>query len=381
MRAAGPAIPGDSAAGEGVPLPLRPALPPAVPVGLGLTVPSALSGNLARLADHLRRRYGLQVDPLALLSERAEVTGLHPPPDGQTSRNLACRLLRTGDGAWMALNLSRPWDLEALPAWTGGEPTGETAAEAWQAAGRAASTMTARAAVQRAQLLGVAAATSPGDWSDEQARSRRQSPPPRPWLVHRSAAGGRSTPPCPLVVDLSTLWAGPLAGRLLAEWGADVVKVEDPRRPDGLRSGGVPLYERLNTGKRQASLSLPEAIPLMTDADVILTSGRPRVWDQLGVPALRGTWVRITGYGGTGPWREWVAFGDDAAVAGGLVWPGEPPAFVADAVADPLTGLVAAAGALAGVSRGGGVVVDVAMREVAGWLAGPDSGDPGDSSG
>jgi crotonobetainyl-CoA:carnitine CoA-transferase CaiB-like acyl-CoA transferase len=118
-------------------------------------------------------------------------------------------------------------------------------------------------------------------------------------------------------------------------------------------------------------------IPIMVEADVVITSARPRVWEHLGVPPLQGTWVRITGYGGTGPWRERVAFGDDAAVAGGLVEPGDPPAFVGDAIADPLTGIVAAGAALAGLAGGGGLVVDVAMREVAGWLARPQGVDSG----
>jgi crotonobetainyl-CoA:carnitine CoA-transferase CaiB-like acyl-CoA transferase len=180
-----------------------------------------------------------------------------------------------------------------------------------------------------------------------------------------------------MVADLSALWAGPLAARLLAEWGADVVKLEDPSRPDGFRAGAPAFYERLNRGKRLAHLSLRESTGIMAEADIVITSARPRVWEHLGVPPLRGTWVRITGYGSTGPWRERVAFGDDAAVAGGLVRHGDRPAFVGDAIADPLTGMVAAGAALAGLSDGGGRVVDVAMREVAGWLARPPGGDCG----
>jgi crotonobetainyl-CoA:carnitine CoA-transferase CaiB-like acyl-CoA transferase len=173
-----------------------------------------------------------------------------------------------------------------------------------------------------------------------------------------------------LVVDLSALWAGPLAGRLLAEWGADVIKVEDPARPDGFRDGAPGLYRRLNGGKQHRSFSLPEAMPLLQEADVVITSARPRVWEQLGNPQFPGTWVQITGYGRTGPWRERVAFGDDAAVAGGLFTGGDPPAFVGDAIADPLTGMVAAWAALVGLAAGGGLIADVSMREVAGWVVG-----------
>ena len=78
-------------------------------------------------------------------------------------------------------------------------------------------------------------------------------------------------------------------------------------------------------------------------------------------------WLSITAYGRTGPWRDRVGFGDDCAAAGGLVaWTADrSPAFVADAVADPLTGMVAAALVADAVRDGGGVVLDVALREVA----------------
>ena len=244
----------------------------------------------------------------------------------------------------------------------------------WQAAAEAAATMTTAEAVEQADLLGMAATRCAGPGlDDEQGRWRGQSPPQRPWLVTPSGAGrqtGNQKTRDARVVDLSAMWAGPLAGRLLAEWGAEVVKVEDPLRPDGLRDGAAPFFERLNAGKTHLALSLGRTIPLMEEADVVITSGRPRVWDQLGVPPLAGTWVHITGYGSTGPWRNRVAFGDDAAVAGGLMQTGPAgPGFVGDAIADPLTGIMAAAAALSGLQAGGGQVIDVAMREVVGWLS------------
>jgi hypothetical protein len=305
------------------------------------------------------------VDPLALVWERAELLRLPPSSDPQISRSGGCRLLPTSDG-WIALTLSRPWDLEALSAWMGRPWSGDH----WQAAAGAARTMTVAEATDQAALLGIAAVgcVTPG-LDDEQGRWRGQSPPKRPWLVTPSGIGRHRGKGCPLVVDLSAMWAGPLAGRLLAEWGAEVIKVEDPSRPDGLREGAATLYRRLNGGKAQLALSLDQTIPLMEQADVVITSGRPRVWKQLGIPPLRGTWIQITGYGGTGPWRNRVAFGDDAAIAGGLMRTGPAgPAFVGDAIADPLTGIMAAAAAIDGVEAGGGQVVDVAMREVVGWL-------------
>jgi hypothetical protein len=316
------------------------------------SLPAVLTANLVRFSQTMKERHGLAIDPVALIWERVETLGLGPPPDGQTSRSGVSRLLPTRDG-WMALTLSRPWDLEVLAAWMGHDWTGDP----WEAAAAGALTMTATEATERAQLLGVAAAVCGGDT------------PRRAWLATTSeAAGVARQRQKPFVLDLSALWAGPLAGRLLAEWGAEVVKVEDPVRPDGFALGATPLYERLNAGKAPVSLSLHSVIPMMEDADVVITSGRARVWEQLAIPPLRGTWVRITGYGSTGPWRNRVAFGDDAAVAGGLVEPGPPPSFIGDAIADPLTGMMAAAAALSGLQSGGGQVIDLAMRDVVGWL-------------
>jgi crotonobetainyl-CoA:carnitine CoA-transferase CaiB-like acyl-CoA transferase len=115
-------------------------------------------------------------------------------------------------------------------------------------------------------------------------------------------------------------------------------------------------------------------------ADVVIESSRPRALRQLGIDAeahVAGgpgrTWVSITGYGRAGEAGNWIAFGDDAAVAGGLVaWDGEEPVFCADAIADPLTGLVAAVGALASQSAGGGHLIDVAMSASAAFaMSGP----------
>jgi crotonobetainyl-CoA:carnitine CoA-transferase CaiB-like acyl-CoA transferase len=84
----------------------------------------------------------------------------------------------------------------------------------------------------------------------------------------------------------------------------------------------------------------------------------------------RRVWLSVTGYGLTGPGADRVAFGDDAAVAGGLVVRDEHgPCFCADAVADPLTGLVGAARVLDALVAGRGEVVDLAMAGVAAQFA------------
>jgi crotonobetainyl-CoA:carnitine CoA-transferase CaiB-like acyl-CoA transferase len=182
------------------------------------------------------------------------------------------------------------------------------------------------------------------------------------------------------VVDLSSLWAGPLCSRILTEAGAKVVKVESSTRPDASRDGDGAFFDWLHAGQEFASLPLEEPsgvadlVALLEQADVVIEGSRPRALDRLGiVPAeivarRPGTvWLSITAYGRCGPWRDWAGFGDDAAVAGGLVDldAAGVPSFVGDAVADPLTGLLAAAIVTDAVGRGGGVTIDVALREVA----------------
>ena len=175
----------------------------------------------------------------------------------------------------------------------------------------------------------------------------------------------------PLVVDLSSLWAGPLAASLLVAAGCRVVKVESSSRPDTTREISPAFYDLLHGGKESVVLdfSRPDALrALVAAADVVIESSRPRALEQLGARAAPGqVWVSITGYGRTGPWRDRVALGDDAAVAGSLVVreadDGEP-LFCADAVADPLTGMHAAVACMAAIVSNRGAFVDVAMRDV-----------------
>jgi crotonobetainyl-CoA:carnitine CoA-transferase CaiB-like acyl-CoA transferase len=124
---------------------------------------------------------------------------------------------------------------------------------------------------------------------------------------------------------------------------------------------------------------------LLRAADVVVEASRPRALQQLGIDAadlLAGgprVWLSITGFGRDGPGGQRVAFGDDAAVSGGLVAqpPGsDGPCFVADAVADPLTGLVAAAAVLDACSSGGRVLLDVALARVAASVASAAAGEP-----
>jgi crotonobetainyl-CoA:carnitine CoA-transferase CaiB-like acyl-CoA transferase len=192
-----------------------------------------------------------------------------------------------------------------------------------------------------------------------------------------------------VVVDLSSLWAGPLCASLLGLAGARVVKVESLTRPDGARRSEDGFFDLLNGAKESVALDLATdagrgaLATLIHAADVVVESSRPRGLEQLGIVAsdvLAGSagpraWVSITGHGRR---SSRVAFGDDAAVAGGLVVEdGRGPTFCADAVADPVTGLVAAAAALEALAEGGRWLLDVAMAGVAASLAGPTLGTDG----
>jgi crotonobetainyl-CoA:carnitine CoA-transferase CaiB-like acyl-CoA transferase len=109
---------------------------------------------------------------------------------------------------------------------------------------------------------------------------------------------------------------------------------------------------------------------------VVIEGSRPAALARRGLgpdtaPARDGrVWVRITGHGTAGQCADWVAFGDDAAVAGGLVgWSDGGPVFTGDAIADPLTGLDAARSVVESLRRGGGDLIEVSMAAVAAHYA------------
>jgi hypothetical protein len=250
--------------------------------------------------------------------------------------------------------------------------------------------------VERAQLLGIAAAVVPAPGTrpdDPQLAARGQEGFVAPWLidcapaaaVDLGAARAARTPSTPLVIDLSPLWAGPLCAQLLGLVGCRVVKVESARRPDAARGGAPAFFDLLHADHESVALDLgsPEGHRFLRDlvlrADVVIEESRPRALAQMGIsldemlsirPHL--TWVSITGYGRTGPWSNRVAFGDDAAAAAGVVVDDGAgvPVFCADAIADPITGVFASIGALASLLDGGGHLIDVALREAAGYAYG-----------
>ncbi len=208
---------------------------------------------------------------------------------------------------------------------------------------------------------------------------RGSAKPARPHHGCTSAANLRAPRPLAglLVADLTSMWAGPLCGQLLARAGAVVVKVESPARPDGTRGGDPRFFDWMNGGKLCYSVDFDRdrarLAALLAAADVVLEGSRPAALVRRGLgpaghvpPAPDGCGC---GSPATAPMpgsAERVAFGDDAAVAGGLVgYDGAGPAFVGDAIADPLTGLEAAAAVRASVGRGGGELIEVAMAAVA----------------
>jgi hypothetical protein len=338
------------------------------PGGPGRPVPGDVAARLRGaalvvgvLSAELGRRVDL--DGPALLGERAAVAGL--TRQGTVSPGGSCRLLRAHDG-WVACNLARRDDFAMLPALMERDVHGDPwhALAGWLGGARRAD------AVGRAALLGVpiAAVVPP----HEAAACDRENGSRDPWLLTHGAIRRRSARP--LVVDLSALWAGPLCTSILAAAGADVVKVESPLRPDGARRGPRPFFDLLNAAKRSVCVDLrSEAFRALLDrADAVVESSRPRVMETLGIDpvsliAERGLiWVSITGYGRAGPWRDRVAFGDDAAAAGGACAligdDGGPPMVCADAFADPVAGLYAAAAALACLVGYRGALIDVALR-------------------
>jgi len=304
------------------------------------------------------------LDGARLLSERAALSGYRRA--GEVAPGGSCRLLRAQDG-WFAVNLSRPSDWELVPAWLEAGPLAQWTHIATAVRGHAVAQC-----VARARLLGLPAA--PLDPGGE---------PPGPWFAEHWRCDAAPPDPerAPLVVDLSALWAGPLCTHLLQRMGARVIKVESLARPDGMRSAPHGFYDLLNAGKESVALdfardaALGQLRRLIARADIVIEASRPRALRQLGIRAEeilathpQLTWVAISGYGRAGPGAEWVAFGDDGAVAGGLsqvmLECTGRAMFCGDAIADPLTGMHAALAAWAGYRQGGGRLLALNLRDV-----------------
>jgi hypothetical protein len=335
----------------------------------------------------------LDLDPLALLGERAAIAGFGWA-GGRTSVGGAAHVVRAADG-WVALNLPRAEDIDALPALL----DGDVAVGDWPGTVAAISTRTVATLRAGADLLGLPLGVWPGRGARDGDDRRQGRAPfridgrvPRSPGARAPIADAPRVPAVrdrpPLVVDLTSLWAGPLATSVLGDVGARVIKVEGAGRADGARRGPAAFFDLMNHGKESVVLDLTGAADiellhrLIGRADVVVEASRPRVMDRLGLdPAavVRGgttTWLAITGYGRAGTAANRVAFGDDAAFAAGCTV-GDPPRFVADAVADPIAGLYGAAVLLAAIIGRRGNVVDLALVDAAAYACGSAAGTTG----
>lgn len=353
------------------------------PTSRGLGPPRGLVPGLRGVGLRLLERSraigaAVEVDPLVLLTERAAIAGL--TRQGRTSCGGATRLLRAADG-WMAVSLARPDDVELVAAWL---ELPAAPADLWPEVDAAARDRSTDELVARATMLGLPASALPPE-----PVPPPRAPGPLAGLPVRAEQVGAAEPTLDLsglvVVDLGSLWAAPLCGSLLADAGATVVKLESTNRPDGARRGPAAFFDLLNAGKASVALDLDTGegrgglADLLRSADVVLEASRPRALRQLGVDgdallkhAGPRVWASITGHGRTGDAAMRTGFGDDAAVAGGLVTLGDGgPYFCADAVADPATGLVTAVAVLDALAAGGRWLIDVSLAGVAAHLAGP----------
>lgn len=327
---------------------------------------SCADGVLAAFAALVAAPLAAPLPDARLLSERAALAGLGR--QGAISPGGGCRLLATADG-WLALSLSRDEDWQLLPAWL------ECDIEpAWEALPPLLAQRATAPLLEQGRLLGLALAPLTLPTTTD-----------APWYsVHHALSPARRPPRAmPLVVDLASLWAGPLCGHLLQRAGARVLKVESRQRPDGARRGAAAFYDLMNQGKASVALDFasPQGIEhlrrLLLAADIVIEGSRPRALRQLGIvaedlleenPGL--TWISLIGYGRDEPAAQWVAYGDDAGVAAGLSGlmreVAGQPLFAGDAIADPLTGLHAALAAWASYQGGGGRLISLALRDVVG---------------
>ena len=334
--------------------------PPAVsPAGIVrplLGLGGALAWATGRLGAEVR------VDPVALAAHRSAFTGFGR--SGSRSAGGFAQMVRARDG-WVVLNLPRPSDIEAVPALVGEA----VPVDDWGEIQRRIAAMTVAEVVEQGSELGLAVAAIGSTRAPAQPWSLRSEGPARP---------GRG--PAPTVVDLTSLWAGPLAGGLLAAAGCRVLKVESGSRSDGARRGPAGFFALLNGRKERVSLDLPapgavgRLRELIAGADLVLEASRPRVMQQWGigvdeVVAAGTAWVSVTGHGRRGPHCNRIAFGDDAAASGGLVVPGEPPMFVGDAIADPIAGLAAASIGAHLLAEGRAALAEVSLASASAWVA------------
>lgn len=192
------------------------------------------------------------------------------------------------------------------------------------------------------------------------------------------------------VLELGTLLAGPFSGRLLADFGAEVIKIEPPDRSDPMRGWGKqrdghglwwPIQSR---NKKSITLNLRleegQAVfrDLVQEADIIIENFRPGTlekwnlsYEHLSQINPRLIMVRTSGYGQSGPYRDRAGFGSVGEAMGGLRYvtgyPDRPPSRIGISIGDTVAALFATIGCLTAVVErqrsGKGQVVDTAIYE------------------
>jgi len=193
------------------------------------------------------------------------------------------------------------------------------------------------------------------------------------------------------VLELGQLIAGPFASRMLAEFGADVIKIETPVTGDPLRKwrmlheGTSVWWAAQSRNKRSVTLNLrdPEgqeiARRLAAEADVVIENFRPGAlegwglgWDTLHELNPKLVMLRVSGYGQTGPYRDLPGFGVIGEAMGGLRHlsgePGRTPVRVGVSIGDSLAALHGVIGILLALRHrdqngGEGQMIDVALYE------------------
>lgn len=200
------------------------------------------------------------------------------------------------------------------------------------------------------------------------------------------------------VVEAATLFAGPLAAMHLGDFGADVIKVEHPRKPDpsrghGPAQDGVNLWwKTLSRNKKNLSLDLSTEegsellLKLLSDADVFIENFRPGVLANWGITPKRLqennprlVIIRITAFGQTGPYSKRPGFGTLAEAMSGFAattgFADGPPMLPPLGLADGITGISAAFAAMVGIARrektGLGGEVDMSILEPMMMMMGP----------
>ena len=193
------------------------------------------------------------------------------------------------------------------------------------------------------------------------------------------------------VIEMGQLIAGPFAAKILAEFGADVIKIEPPVTGDPLRkwrmlhNGTSVWWAAQSRNKRSVTLDLRQAEAhevikrLVQDADVIIENFRPGTlekwglgWDVLHEINPRLVMLRVSGYGQSGPYRDLPGFGVIGEAMGGLRHlsgePGRTPVRVGVSIGDSLSALHGVIGVLLALrhreqNNGDGQQVDVALYE------------------